>query len=133
MFTERERDFIKTQKLGRIATVSKHGQPDVAAFAVDFDGERFTVHGARMADTLKYRNVRRGASRVAIIIDDLPVDARPGEGKTRGVKVHGLAEIADIDGRAVLIVTPDRLWSWGIEAATDHNYAGAMRQARAGA
>lgn len=133
MFTEREREYLKSQKLGRIATVSQRGQPDVAVIAIDFDGERFSVHGARMANTIKFTNVKRGANRVAIVVDDLPADARPGEGRARGVKIHGSAEIVEVDGSPVLIVTPDRLWSWGIEAATDHHSSSAMRQARAGA
>lgn len=130
MFTEREREYLKSRKLGRIATVGRGGQPDVAAIAIDFDGERFTVHGARMTGTIKFNNVRRGGNRVAIIVDDLPGDARPGEGKARGVKIYGSAEIVEGDGAPVIVVTPDRLWSWGIEASTDHNNASAMRRAR---
>src|SRR4051812_9654453 len=118
MFTEREREYLRSQKIGRIATVSKRGQPDIAAIAIDFDGDRFTVHGARMTGTIKFTNVNGGATRVAIIVDDLPSDARPGEGKARGVKVYGTAEIVEGEGAPVIVVTPDRLWSWGIEAAT---------------
>jgi hypothetical protein len=36
--------------------------------------------------------------------------------KPRGIKIHGSAQISEGSGSAVLIVTPERSWSWGIHA-----------------
>ena len=41
MFTTEEIDYIKTQHLARLATVSPGGQPDVAPVGFQFDGQRF--------------------------------------------------------------------------------------------
>ena len=38
MFSEKEVAYIKSQRLARIATVSKKQQPDVAPVSFEFDG-----------------------------------------------------------------------------------------------
>jgi hypothetical protein len=38
MFSEKEIAYLKSQRLGRIATVFNQLQPDVAAVGFDFDG-----------------------------------------------------------------------------------------------
>ena len=38
MFSEKEIDYLKSQKLARIATVSADGEPDVAQVGFTFDG-----------------------------------------------------------------------------------------------
>ena len=43
MFTEKEKEYIKSQRLARIATTSKDNlQPDVVPVGFDFDGAEFT-------------------------------------------------------------------------------------------
>jgi pyridoxamine 5'-phosphate oxidase family protein len=44
-FTKRELSFLKEQGLGRIATVSSHGQPHVVPVAFEFDGICFYFGG----------------------------------------------------------------------------------------
>lgn len=124
MFTDAEKDYIKGQRLCRIATVARDGQPDVAAVGFGFDGESiFFVTGHAQRKTLKHLNVLRGNPRVALVIDDLPsVDPwRP-----RMLKIHGHAEIVETDdgnvlpfddrSQPLLKITPDRKWSFGIDA-----------------
>lgn len=111
-FSDLEVEFIKSQRLTRIATVSPEMQPDVAPVGFDFDGERFFVSGYNITRTFKYKNVKAGNLKVALVVDDL---ASVSPWVARGVKVHGTAEIAEKGGRATLVIQPDRHWSWGIE------------------
>jgi PPOX class F420-dependent enzyme/OxyR family protein len=89
MFSEKDRNYLKRQRLARIATVSKQSQPDVAPVGYEFDGEYFYVGGRSMTTTFKYKNVKANP-KVAIVVDDLEsVDPwRP-----RGIRVHGTGEL----------------------------------------
>jgi pyridoxamine 5'-phosphate oxidase family protein len=116
-FTERELGYLRSQPLGRLATVGPHGQPDVAAvaFRVYEDGT-IAVAGMDIAASRKGRNVHAGADRVALIVDDLEtVDPwRP-----RGIRIYGRAELLEATGDpphgGSLRITPETSWSWGIE------------------
>lgn len=118
MFSQDEIEFIRSQRLARIATVSRGGQPDVAPVGFQFDGKRFYVGGIQNSRTFKYKNVQAGNRRVALVVDDL---ASTAPWHPRGVKIHGTAELGEREGRAVLIITPARSWSWGIHAMTFDN------------
>jgi PPOX class F420-dependent enzyme/OxyR family protein len=63
MFSDVERDFLKSQRLLRLATVSQNGQPDADAVGFTFDGERFYVGGRDLRATRKYRNVASSTRR----------------------------------------------------------------------
>jgi pyridoxamine 5'-phosphate oxidase family protein len=112
MFTEKEKAYIHSQHLARLATVSKSLQPDVAPVGFQFDGHKFLVTGFDITKTFKYKNVKAGNLLAALVIDDL-ASVQPWE--ARGIKIHGLVEIMETDGRATLVITPQRSWSWGIE------------------
>lgn len=118
MFSEPEAEYLKTQHLARIATVSGELQPDVAPVVYEFDGEHFYVGGKQQTTTNKYRNVLNGHSAVALVVDDLE-SVSPW--KPRGIKLYGTAEIVEREGRLgkgeYLKITPRRYWSWGIEHA----------------
>jgi pyridoxamine 5'-phosphate oxidase family protein len=116
MFSETEIAYLKSQLLGRLATVSGDGQPTVDAVGFEFDGARFYIGGLALPSTRKYKNVAKGNHKISLIIDDLE-SVNPW--KVRGIKVHGLAEIVERDGRfgqqEYLAITPTVSWSWGIE------------------
>ncbi len=78
MFTEKERDYIRSQRLARLATVSSDGQPDVAAVSFEFGGELFYIGGHNPAKTRRHQNVREGNARVALVIDVLESVGRGG-------------------------------------------------------
>jgi pyridoxamine 5'-phosphate oxidase family protein len=116
MFTEKERIYLKNQKLARIATVSETAQPDVAPVGFDFDGEYFYVSGFDLTKTLKYRNTETNP-RAALVVDDVEsvTPWRP-----RGIKIHGMVDRIEREGYAgrgtYLRFKPTRKWSWGVEA-----------------
>jgi pyridoxamine 5'-phosphate oxidase family protein len=118
MFSAEDRDYLKNQRLARIATVGKKSQPDVAPVGYEFDGEYFYVSGLRLEATLKYKNIRDNP-RVALVIDDLEsVDPW----KPRGIKLHGTADLVQRTGSIgegeYLRIRPETVWSWGIEEET---------------
>lgn len=113
MFSDEEITYIKSQPLARLATVAPDGQPDVAPVGFQFDGQRFIIGGFDITRTFKYKNVKRGSVKVSLVIDDL---ATVSPWKPRGVKIHGTAQISENGRSVVLIVTPDRSWSWGLHA-----------------
>ncbi len=119
-FTEDERRFLAGQRLGRIATVSRTGEPDVAPVGFRLVGEAVEVGGFDNTKTRKYHNVK-ATGRASFVVDDLTsVDPwRP-----RGVKVTGRAEI-DLDdrGKPLLRVHPETVWSWGINEGAEKVFA----------
>lgn len=119
MLSKAETDYLKTQKLARIATISKNGQPDVVPVAFEYDGKYFWVgsHGQDIfLRTHKYKNVKNGNTKVSLVVDDLK-SVQPWH--PRCVKVYGTAEVMDHDGifgpGKYLRITPTVTWSMGLE------------------
>ena len=119
MFLEPEINYIKSQRLLRIATTSRKGQPDVVPVSFEFDGMYFWVGSHSQESffqTRKYLNVKDGNPKISLTVDDLEsVDPwRP-----RVVKVNGTAEVVDHNGRMgpgkYLKITPKISWSYGIK------------------
>jgi pyridoxamine 5'-phosphate oxidase family protein len=117
MFSDKEIAYLHSQRLARIATVSSDGEPDVAAVGFTFDGNRFLVGGMDLKRTLKYKNAK-ATGRAALVIDDVPSANLP---EPRGIKIHGETRIIQAEGYLgngeYIEITPDRYWSWGIDAA----------------
>lgn len=127
IFTQKEIDYLKSQRLARIATaaVSAQGegpvQPDVAPVGFDFDGEYLYVGGMNLLKSTKYRNVMKN-NKVAIVVDDLktidPWDPR-------GIRIYGIADIVTRQGGYMdntdhpnpqyIRIIPNKKWSWGVE------------------
>jgi pyridoxamine 5'-phosphate oxidase family protein len=114
MLSAEEIAYVRTQRLARIATVSRALQPDVAPVGFDFDGTYFYVGGYNLSHSRKYRNVQ-DHPRVALVIDDLE-SIKPW--KPRGVRVYGKADLVSREGYAgpgtYIRIAPERKWSWGI-------------------
>jgi pyridoxamine 5'-phosphate oxidase family protein len=90
----------------------------VAPVGFRFDGQRFTIGGFDITRTFKYKNVKKGNLKVALVLDEL-VTVSPW--KPRGIKIHGTAEIVEGSNLVYMIVTPVRSWSWGIHAQSFEN------------
>jgi len=99
LFTPGEVEFLRSQRIGRLATVGASGWPHVVPvmYEVDEDGVfEFDVDG------VKLRNLT-AEPRAAMVVDAM--------GPKRGVAVQGKAELIGPE-RARL--TPARKFSWGL-------------------
>ncbi len=116
-FTAGELGYLRSQLLGRLATVADDGQPDNAAvgFRVEDDGT-ILIGGMNLTGTRKWRNVQAGNDRIAFVVDDL-ASTKPW--RPRGVRIYGTAEPVETQGQfgpgTYLRITPRVSWSWGIE------------------
>jgi pyridoxamine 5'-phosphate oxidase family protein len=112
VFSAEELAYLREgRKLGRIATVGADGTPHVVPSGWVYNEELDTVDvtGRDVANTKKWRDVRR-SGRAAIVIDDL---ASVDPWHPRAVEARGRAEA--IDGPDALIrIHPERVVSWGL-------------------
>ena len=119
MFSKAESDYLKAQRLARIATASAKGVPEVSPVAFEFDGRYFWV-GSHSQDifhkTRRYSNITKGNRRVSLVVDDL---ASVEPWRPRAIKVSGTAEVMEHDGMFgkgdYFRITPKVSVSWGIE------------------
>ena len=125
IFTQKEIEYLKSQRLARIATapaqLQESAQPDVVPVGFDFDGEYLYVGGMNLVKSTKFRNVLQN-NKVAIVVDDLksidPWDPR-------GIRIYGIADIVTRQGGYLentdhpnpqyIRVSPKKKWSWGLE------------------
>ena len=122
MFSQAEADYLKTQRLARIATASAKGIPEVSPVGFEFDGKYFWI-GSHSQEiffgTRRYRNIASGNRHVSIVIDDL---ASVTPWRPRGIRVSGTAEVMQHDGifgpGKYFRITPKVTVSWGIEPPT---------------
>ena len=125
-FTAAELDYLRGQRLGRVATTSAAGEPDVApvGFRVTVDG-RIEIDGLDNPKTIKWRNVA-ATGRAAFVVDDL---ASVEPWAPRGLKVRGPASAdTDPDGRRVIRITPETVWSWHLNADAPKHFAGRIER-----
>ena len=119
-FTEAEIDYLKSQRLGRIATVAADGTPQVRPTSFHYNAELGTIDvgGFHMADTQKYRNVQAG-SRAALVVDEI---TSTDPWRVRGIEIRGDAEA--LTGQEpymqgftgdIVRIHPRRIISWGLE------------------
>jgi len=125
IFTQKEIEYLKSQRLARIATapaqLQESTQPDVVPVGFDFDGEYLYVGGMNLVKSTKFRNALQN-NKVAIVVDDLksidPWDPR-------GIRIYGIADIVTRQGGYLentdhpnpqyIRVSPKKKWSWGLE------------------
>jgi pyridoxamine 5'-phosphate oxidase family protein len=123
-FTPAEIEYLRTQPLGRIATVSAAGEPDVApvGFRLLDDG-RIEIGGLDNPKTIKWRNVL-ATGRAAFVVDDL-VTVEPWA--PRGLKIRGAASGATDNGN-VIRITASTIWSWGLNADAPKHFVGKIER-----
>jgi len=118
--TSQERDYLRTQLLGRLATVDGSGAPqnNPVGFVVNEATGQLLIGGLAMGSSRKFRNVRTNPN-VAFVVDDL---ASTDPWTPRGVEVRGQAEaLVDVEppmsgfSREIIRITPSWIGSWGIE------------------
>ena len=115
-FSQGEIEYLGSQPLARLATVSLDDQPDVAPVGFEFDGTYFYVGGLNLSATRKFRNIGSGNQKVAFVVDDL-VSTNPWT--PRGLRIYGIAELIERTGRLgagqYVRITPTISWSWNLE------------------
>lgn len=126
-FTTNEINYLRSQRLGRIATVVPGGQPHVVPVAFRYNPEHDTIDigGHDFAKRKKFRDVQRNP-RVAFVVDDI---ASVTPWRVRGIEIRGMAEIVETGGQEILLgfaaamfrVRPERVISWGLESENKDN------------
>jgi pyridoxamine 5'-phosphate oxidase family protein len=115
LFSEKEVEYLKSQRLARIGTASKDGVPDVAPVGFDFDGKYFYVGGIHLTKTHKYKNVVKNPQ-VSLVIDDLK-SIEPWH--PRFIKIFGTGDLVTRNGYAgqatYIRITPKHKISWGLD------------------
>lgn len=121
--TDIEREYLATQRLGRLATVGPKGDPQNNPVGFTYNTETGTIdiRGYDLANTRKYRNLRDN-DRVAFVVDDL-ASVKPWH--VRGIEIRGRAEAitegAPRQGSHVttdlIRIHPDKIFTWGIDPA----------------
>ena len=125
MFSEKEIEYLKSQRIARIATAAVSPdvsvQPDVVPVGFDFDGEYFYVGGMNILKSRKYKNVLKN-NKVALLIDDLK-SVDPWD--PRGIRMYGTADIVTRQSGYMeqtphpqadyIRIKPEKKWSWGID------------------
>lgn len=118
--TDDEIAYLRSQRLGRLATVDPTGAPqnNPVGFVVDDATGQIVIGGLALARSRKFRNVQQNPH-VALVVDDL-VSMNPWT--VRGVEVRGTAEaLTDVDpprpgmSREVIRITPEWIGAWGLD------------------
>lgn len=117
MFSEKEREYLASQPLARLATLDVTGQPDADAVTYELDGDAIVIGSYHnLEKSRKYRNIAAGNTKVSLVVDTLPsIDPVT----PVAVKIHGEAKIEHRVGRLgpgeYLVIRPTTSWSWGVE------------------
>jgi pyridoxamine 5'-phosphate oxidase family protein len=95
-FTEKEIEYLRGQRLGRLATVGSDGSPHVVpvGFRRDAEAESIEVGGHALSRSKKWRDLQANPG-AAFVVDDL-VSVNPWT--IRGLEVRGRAELRDGGG-----------------------------------
>ena len=118
-FTDAEIEYLKSQRLGRLATVGRNGLPHVVpvTFRYNPDADTIDIGGHDFAKRKKFRDVKR-TGMAALVVDDVLPPWQP-----RAVEVRGEAITLDTGGKAIMEdfddpiirIYPGRIVSWGLE------------------
>ena len=117
--TQDQRKYLRTQHLGRLATVRPDGTPqnNPVGFRVDEEG-RILIGGQDLGRSQKFKNVQSFPS-VAFVVDDLK-STNPWH--PRMVEIRGTAEaLDDVDpfgpgfSREQLRITPTKVIAFGLD------------------
>ena len=120
-FSESEQAYLRSQRLGRLATVGPDGQPHVVPVGFRHNPQTDTIDigGHGFAGRKKFRDVQRNP-RVALVVDDI---ASVNPWKVRGIEIRGEAAVLMTGGQEIgpgfdaemFRITPRRIISWGLE------------------
>lgn len=120
-FTQKELDYLESQRFGRLATAHPDGSLHVnpVGFRYNPDAGTIDIVGFRMARTRKFRNVADNG-RVAFVVDDVPsvqplrVRYLEIRGRAEAIEPPGDAPAGRVDG-AIIRIHPHRVVSLGLD------------------
>jgi pyridoxamine 5'-phosphate oxidase family protein len=120
VFTTAEIEYLGSQRLCRLATIGRHGEPHVVPlrFRYNADLDVIELGGGAFGKSKKFRDILRNPL-VALVVDDLT----PPPVKPRGIEVRGRAEPLFAGGDDIwpgadpeyVRVTPTYIAAWGID------------------
>src|SRR5262249_1774595 len=115
-FTKAEREYLQSQQMGRLATVSPRGEPQVKAVGFQYNAELDTIDigGMGMEKSQKFRNVTMNPN-VSFLVDDVLPDGSPGF-----IEIRGYAQALPEGGQslnpalspAIIRIIPRRIITW---------------------
>jgi pyridoxamine 5'-phosphate oxidase family protein len=120
IFTQAELDYLATQHIGRLATVSPDGQVqnNPTGFFVDAGTGTIVIGGYALGSSKKFRNVQQGST-AAFVVDDV---ATVDPWVPRGIEIRGTAvALTDQEpplpylSREIIRITPTKIVSWGLD------------------
>ncbi len=119
VFSDGELAYLRSQRLGRLATLAPDGtlQNNPVGFSVDEEAGVINIGGRDLGNTRKFRNVARNGQ-VAFVVDDI---ASVNPWVVRCFEVRGTAEALTGQTPAsaylsseVIRIHPKRIISWGM-------------------
>jgi len=123
-FTPTEIAYLQSQRLGRLATTGRDGQPHVVpvGFRYNPDQDAIDIGGHGFTSRKKYRDVLQNP-RAAFVVDDI-VSISPWV--ARGIEIRGDVEIHKTGGAEIgpgfdpeiFRLRPRRVISWGLKGAS---------------
>src|SRR5205814_1412888 len=118
VFTEKELEYLGTQRLCRLATVDSAGNPHVVPVGLHYnpDTDTIDVGGHNIASSLKWGHAKQHP-RVSLAVDDVLPPWRP-----RSVLIQADAELLQEGGQnlgpgfspEIMRLHPVRITSWGL-------------------
>jgi pyridoxamine 5'-phosphate oxidase family protein len=124
VFNPIELEYVRSQRLGRLATVTPGGKPQNApvGFHYNPDLDAIEIGGRFMSRSKKFRNIQNNPN-VAIVIDDVVPPWQP-----RGIEIRGMAEALPTGGKelfgpnyeadaGLIRIRPTQIISWGLEGS----------------
>ena len=114
-FSDKERAYLDSQLLGRLATIGPDGAPRnvPVGFRVNPQLGTIDIGGHNLGASQKFRNVRRDP-RVSFVVDDL---ASVNPWTPRFMEIRGTAEALETGGLELGPgFTPRRIVAFGIDA-----------------
>ena len=122
VFTEKEIEYIRSQRLGRLATVRPDGTPQIAPVGFHYNAELDVIEigGRFMSQSKKFRNIQQNPH-VSLVIDDVLPPWQP-----RFVEIRGTAQPLPTGGKAlfganyeaddaIIRITPRQIIGFGLE------------------
>jgi pyridoxamine 5'-phosphate oxidase family protein len=119
VFRDAEIDYLQSQRIGRLATIGRNGEPHVVPLRFRYNSQLDVIDllGAGMVTSKKYRDAA-ATGLAAFVVDD----RRP-DGKPRGIEIRGRVEVFAEGGDqimpgvdpAFIRLTPTYIASWGVD------------------